>query len=66
MTYHTHHDRFLWGAILIIIGVLFLLDNLGYSIGGIEKWWPLILVIIGIRLLFKPKIRGFNSEKGES
>ncbi len=64
--YHHHHDRFLWGLILIVIGILFLLDNLGYSIGSIGKWWPVILVLIGIRLIFrspKSKIEDHPSEE---
>jgi len=68
MSSHYHHDRFLWGAILIIIGVLFLLNNLGYSIGGIGKWWPIILVLVGIRLIFRsspPKVEDHRSEKGK-
>ncbi len=68
MSYHSH-DRFLWGIILIIIGVLFLLDNFDYSIGGIEKWWPIILVLIGVRLIFrspKSKIEDHPSEEEKS
>jgi phage shock protein C len=46
-------DRAIWGgAILILIGLLFLVDNLGifprFSWGVL---WPLILVAIGIALL---------------
>jgi len=69
MSSHSHHDRFLWGIILIVIGVLFLLDNFGYSIGGIEKWWPVILVLVGVRLIFRPsksKIEDHPSDKEKS
>ena len=43
--------------ILITLGVLFLLQNLG--IGGINfgrliaTWWPLILIAVGVSMLFK-------------
>lgn len=43
--------------VLIVIGVLFLLQNLGFA--GIDfgellsKWWPLILIAVGIGMLFK-------------
>jgi hypothetical protein len=43
--------------ILILIGVVFLLQNLG--IGGINfgrliaTWWPLILIAVGVSMLFK-------------
>jgi hypothetical protein len=39
------------GLILILIGALFFLNNLGYISGDIWKFWPLILVIWGIKKL---------------
>jgi hypothetical protein len=43
--------------ILIAIGVLFLLHNLGianFNLGQlILKWWPLILIVLGVQMLFK-------------
>lgn len=43
--------------VLIVIGVLFLLNNLGLtslSLGEvIRTWWPAILILVGISLLFK-------------
>jgi hypothetical protein len=42
------------GGILLVIGLLFFLRNYRYvsrhTVSGILQWWPLILVIIGIRL----------------
>ena len=51
-------------AILIFIGVVFLLINLGVLPVAelrelLAKWWPLILIIIGAWLLMRPR-------KGES
>ena len=40
--------------ILIIVGALFLLSNLGLipQIGPLlRQWWPLILIIVGILML---------------
>jgi len=48
------------GFILIIIGVVFLLQNLGYISG--ESWsiiWPAILIVIGFWILFKRRDHGF-------
>jgi len=50
-------ERRLWfGAVLIIVGLLFLISNLGLlwwlDLGRI---WPLIIVIIGIALLFRSR-----------
>jgi len=37
------------GAILILIGLAFLLDHLGYiSIGYLWRFWPLLLVVAGV------------------
>ncbi|MCD6087910.1 MAG: PspC domain-containing protein [Candidatus Hydrothermae bacterium] len=47
----------LWGgAILIIIGLYFLLRNMGF-LGGLDfaLVWPAILIIIGLFLLFRRK-----------
>jgi hypothetical protein len=43
-----------WGAILILIGIVFLLDNLGLF-GNISVWnliWPLVLILVGARILY--------------
>ncbi len=46
--------------ILIGLGILFLLSNLGWMPPIrflIAKWWPIILIIIGISLLIKHSSR---------
>ena len=43
-------------VVLILIGVLFLLANLGLvpRLGPLlREWWPLILIVLGVGLLFK-------------
>jgi hypothetical protein len=40
--------------VLIVVGTLFLLSNLGWipQIGPLlRQWWPLILIIVGILML---------------
>ena len=43
--------------ILIAVGVLFLMHNLGignFNLGQlISKWWPLFLIAVGLNMLFK-------------
>lgn len=43
--------------ILIVIGTLFLLNNLGFTNLSVTKllitWWPAILIAVGLGLLFK-------------
>jgi uncharacterized membrane protein len=42
--------------VLIVLGVLFLLANLGYipRLGPLlAHWWPLILIVVGVYLLVR-------------
>lgn len=47
--------------LLIVVGTIFLLNNLGYtsvSLGRlISTWWPAILIVVGISLLFGSRQR---------
>jgi len=48
--------RVLIALLVIIVGILLLIENLGYDIGlNIWELWPLILVILGISMLAKPR-----------
>ncbi len=54
-----------FGVTLIVVGVVFLLDNVGFL--SHEAWdviWPMVIVVIGIFVLFKkPNIREIKAEK---
>ena len=43
--------------VLIVVGTIFLLNNLGLTdlhLGQLMRtWWPAILIVVGISLLFK-------------
>jgi len=46
------------GLGILLVGIIFLLQNLGY-IGG-NVWqiiWPAIIIIAGLLIVFKPKFR---------
>lgn len=46
----------LGGVVLILIGVLFILDlNFDVSMEWVEDWWPLILVLVGVNLVWKAR-----------
>jgi membrane-bound ClpP family serine protease len=42
---------------LIIIGVVFLLVNLGIISAAVWAWWPIILIVVGIYILTLKKRR---------
>lgn len=73
MSHQKSNSGLFWGAILILIGVLFLLDNFYYIDFGdiIATYWPLILVAIGIKIIMdkrrdKDIIDDINSGEQES
>jgi hypothetical protein len=46
--------------ILILIGIIFLLINLGVLPvrelkALLAQWWPLILILVGLSMLFRPR-----------
>lgn len=53
-----------FGVVLIVVGVVFLLQNLGYVTG--EVWnviWPAFIILIGISMLLKKdKAIRFNTK----
>ena len=55
-----------WPVVLISAGALFLLDNLGVLAPGVSAWdvmlrfWPLILILIGIDILFGRSTAAFG------
>jgi hypothetical protein len=55
------HRNLITDLVLITLGVLFLLNNLGYtnlSLGRlITTWWPRVLILIGIHLLLRDRDR---------
>ncbi len=44
-----------WGWVLIVIGVIFTIDNYGwFDIDWIFNLWPVVLIALGVYLLKKP------------
>jgi hypothetical protein len=42
-----------WGGILILLGLLFLLDNLGiFSVSVWSLFWPVLLIAFGVWVLW--------------
>lgn len=41
-----------WGVSLIVLGVVFLLHNLGWlSLDALARWWPVVLIVAGALFL---------------
>ncbi len=53
---HSRYGRILPGTILLVIGLVFLLNNYGIIKGDVwGKLWPLFLIIPGLLILFTPR-----------
>jgi len=50
----TPKQRF-WGGVFIVIGVVMTLNGMGIIHINVRDWWPLILIVIGIKILLKDK-----------
>lgn len=51
--------RAIAGGVLIVLGLLFTLDNMGVlDVGGFWRFWPLILIVIGLLKVLQPREDG--------
>ena len=58
--------KYVFGLFVLLIGVYFLFENLGYSIGLgslIKTYWPVIIVFVGAKILFEGLAKFLNSLK---
>lgn len=56
-----------FGIFLIIIGVIFLLKNLGFITGGLwDIFWPIVLIVWGLSLITKKSGRFWNKTNNSS
>lgn len=52
---NTKKESLFWGLIILVLGMLFLLKNFGLEVNVwhlIGKYWPLILIYIGMKNIF--------------
>lgn len=48
-------ETLFWGVILLLVGILFMLDNMGMNIDiwdVFSKFWPMILIGIGLKNIY--------------
>jgi hypothetical protein len=50
---HRKGSRIFWALVLIVIGVLILLHNLGYLEHDIIRFWPVLVILWGIKKLIE-------------
>lgn len=62
-------SNLIWGLILVIIGLIFLADNLGWAHLSfwriIRDWWPLLIIWAGVDMLFKAYKRQQNKDSAQ-
>lgn len=65
MARYKRKDSLVWGLILIVIGLLFLLHNIDVNVAdSIARLWPLILIVWGAwKLYFGIKERSEEPEQ---
>lgn len=51
------------GAILVLIGCLFLLNNLDFDLEFLHRYWPVLIILAGIYMVF---VRGFGENRDEA
>jgi len=48
---HGRGNKIFWALVLIVVGVLILLHNLGYIREDILRFWPVLVILLGIKKL---------------
>jgi hypothetical protein len=48
---HKRGNKVFWALVLIAVGVLILLNNLGYIREDIIRYWPVIIILLGVKRL---------------
>ncbi|MEP7359077.1 MAG: DUF5668 domain-containing protein, partial [Anaerolineales bacterium] len=48
-----------WGVVLILVGVAFLLQTFNLVPAGVTQWWPILVIAAGVWLL----ARGFTERR---
>lgn len=43
-----------WGAVLVVVGILIMMGNAGYGVWSLWRYSPLILVVTGLTKIIQP------------
>ncbi len=53
MTTKAKQDSLIWGVILIVIGLIFFLDNINFNVWrAVARLWPVVLIFWGAWKLY--------------
>ena len=68
MIYRSGSNNLFWGIILIILGVLFLLQNFDFlNVGSIiSRYWPIIFILLGIHILRNYRLKTADTSQSGS
>ncbi|HEX7638659.1 MAG TPA: DUF5668 domain-containing protein [Burkholderiaceae bacterium] len=62
-----HHRGRVLAAVFIVVGAAMTMDNLGIIHFQVRDWWPLLLVVFGLAIMFKtPGRGGWHRRRGGS
>jgi predicted membrane protein len=63
MSAQKNQGRIFWGILLILLGVLFLLDQMDKLDFGdlVGRYWPVIFILMGISILLSPNFKNVGS-----
>ncbi|VVB58360.1 Uncharacterised protein [Candidatus Anstonella stagnisolia] len=53
------------GSIIVLLGLVFLLNNFGMIPAEVWKYWPLILVFLGVAIIFSQQMHHAEEKKAE-
>ncbi len=60
------NNNYIWGVALIILGVLFLLQAIGYITDVFGWFWPILIILFGISILVGPTMVKIGWQTGET
>ncbi len=46
---HAKGNKIFWGLVLMVVGTLILLHNLGYIRNDVIRFWPVLIILLGIK-----------------
>lgn len=59
------HEKAIGGSIVVLLGLVFLLNNFGVIPQEAWKYWPLILVFLGVAIIFSQQVHLGEEKKGK-